>query len=366
MKLEQKLKLAAQFEQPDPEMMEALITRMEEVEAKRRPFRLKSVLIATVLLLALVGTAYAIGWIPAWTGRFAGIFGERDGQKKLIEEMGVPLGVSSTADGITITAESMLNDGRTMVVLLSAKREDGAPLVPEDAEGFEHLIFGDGPNSETPEVYRAQRAKEPITYFAEYHPGEEEAYCFAYFETAGSLPQEITLSMRELEAWYTDHTEPIADYTWIPWKLKIPVQGAKEAQKIAGGETIEAGGETYQLEGLYVSPISVMADYTVLSARPSARRTVVKKNEDGTEAEVTWHEMEYGLPLRLKVRLKDGQTIDLSTITDNNGITNLMGRIQVDETLDQYKITQGGVLQEIIPLEDIDCIIVCGHEYPVS
>ena len=341
MKLEQKLKLAAQFEQPDPEMMEALITRMEEVEAKRRPFRLKSVLIATVLLLALVGTAYAIGWIPAWTGRFAGIFGERDGQKKLIEEMGVPLGVSSTADGITITAESMLNDGRTMVVLLSAKREDGAPLVPADAEGFEHLVFGDGPNSETPEVYRAQRAKEPITYFAEYHPGEEEAYCFVYFETAGSLPQEITLSMRELEAWYADHTEPIADYTWIPWKLKIPVQGAEAAQKIAGGETIEAGGETY-------------------------RKTVVKKNEDGTEAEVTWHEMEYGLPLRLKVRLKDGQTIDLSTITDNNGITNLMGRIQVDEALDQYKITQGGVLQEIIPLEDIDCIIVCGHEYPVS
>ena len=358
MNLEQELKIAAERERPNQTLIETTIQSMEAEPLRKAPALLKPVLIAAVLIIALVGTAYAAGWLPAWTNRYAEDFGDTPDQKALIEEMGIPIGASQTAGEITVTAESMLSDGETIVIMLSAKRDNGEPLVPEGAEGFEHLIFTSGPTSQTPGISSAVRVREPVIYFKDYTPGETEAYYFGYFVIEGGDPKELELDMNSLSAWYNDREEILTEDPFAEWRLTIPLQAGDTRKRLAADVTVEAGDETCQLEGLYVSPLAVVAKYDVISTKPSERRIDL---ENGA----TW-QMDFLQDLTLKLRLKSGEEIDMSIMKDNNGIENLMGVVHVDEEGDAFRITQGGVLPRIIPLEEMDCVIINGNEYPVS
>ncbi len=366
MNLEQELKKAASYVQPSIKLKETTIKCMEREPQKRQILRWHPVLLAAALVIALVGTAYAAGWLPAWTEKYAEDFGNGPDQKALIEELGIPVGISDTEGGVTITAESMLFDGETAVIMLSAKRVNEEPLVPKDAEGFENLIFASGPVSETEHVMNAFRVREPVIYFKNYQPGDTVGYYFGYFTIEGKEPNEITLCMNSLSAWYNDHEEILTDDPYTEWRLTIPLQKNSSRKQLVAGEMIETDAESYMLENLYVSPLSVAAEYEVKSTRPSEKREVLESYEDGSEAAITWHEENFMQNLSLKVRLKNGEEIDMSIMIDNNGIENLMGIIEVDEEADRYRINQGGVLPRIIPLEEMDCVIICGKEYPVS
>ena len=65
----------------------------------------------------------------------------------------MPCASSMSRDGITVSAESVLNDGKIAAVLLKVTREDGGPLVQEEAREFEHLIFASGPVPEEDGVH---------------------------------------------------------------------------------------------------------------------------------------------------------------------------------------------------------------------
>ena len=102
----------------------------------RFPKYMRVVLVAALILgLAVIG--YATGLLsPETTERFADTFGEKDEQVALIEQMGVPLDISVTSGGITMTAEAMLNDGKVLAVLYKVARENGEPLLPADVEDY--------------------------------------------------------------------------------------------------------------------------------------------------------------------------------------------------------------------------------------
>ena len=301
-----------------------------------------------------------------WTDRYAEDFGDELDQKALIEELGIPLGISASEGGITITAESMLYDGKTAIIMLSAKRDNGEPLVSKDAKGFDQMVFGVGPVSETENIMFTVRSHESVIPFKNYTPGDTVGYYFGYYTVNGSEPEKMILYMNSLYAWYNDREEILTEDPFAEWRLMIPLQKNDTRKLVATGVTIETDAEVYLLKNLYISPLAVTAEYEVESTKPSERREVLEYFEDGSEASVTWHEEDFVQDLTLIVRLKNGEEIDMSIMTDNNGIKNLMGLVKVDEAEDKFRIRQGGVLPEIIPLEKIDCVIICGKEYPVS
>ena len=77
--------------------------------------------------------------------------------------------------------------------------------------------------------------------------------------------------------------------------------------------------------------------------------------------------------INLVLRLKDGQEIDLSTVTDLNGITNPMGYventytydIQSDNDDEVFIVHRRAVLPEIIPYDQMDCVIFNDVEYKI-
>ena len=116
--------------------------------------------------------------------------------------------------------------------------------------------------------------------------------------------------------------------------------------------------------------MSITVDYTVLSDTPSHRaEEVYETNPDGSvSSAINFHEEAFTDNINLVLRLKDGREIDLSTITEHNN-TNLLGWVEVKDPFDEegtFIVHRGAVLPEIIPYEQMECVIFNDTEYKVT
>ena len=91
-------------------------------------------------LLMTMGVGAAVTLTPAGEV-FASIFGDSPAQTEILDRMGVPIGASDTADGVTITADAIIGDTYSYAVVYSIARDDGQPL----AEDLTPLGGTDGP-----------------------------------------------------------------------------------------------------------------------------------------------------------------------------------------------------------------------------
>lgn len=103
---------------------------------KRNPKRV--FLIAAALTALLVGTAGAEIQNGVVSNLLAPVYGAS--HSETVDDIGIPLVVSVTVNGYTVTAEAVIGDRHNISVVCSLQREDGAPL----AEG---LYFEDTGNS---------------------------------------------------------------------------------------------------------------------------------------------------------------------------------------------------------------------------
>ena len=78
-------------------------------------------------LLMTMGVGAAVTLTPAGEV-FASIFGNSPAQTEIMDRMGVPIGASDTADGVTITADAIIGDTYSYSVVYSIARDDGQPL----------------------------------------------------------------------------------------------------------------------------------------------------------------------------------------------------------------------------------------------
>ena len=113
--------------QEKQEMVESLLATAPEAHRRVSHKKRVHVLIAAVIAAALCA-ACASGALRSASEVFANLFGSSQEQASLLEQLGTPLGVSCTQDGLTITADAILADEYTYAILYSIQREDGTSL----------------------------------------------------------------------------------------------------------------------------------------------------------------------------------------------------------------------------------------------
>ena len=397
MTLDERMRAQAEKLGPDKELMKKTVSRMEaasERGAAHRPantaaHRLLTALMAIALVFAIASyaaIAYKNGLLPGIEEAFSKIFGTSEEQTVLLDELAIPEESVCTRGGICVAATAQLLDQKVVVVQLRVSRENGEPLLPADTPGFESVYFASmsGDFKNQLDFFGATFDITNKGQFPTYTPGDTEAYGYLTFEKITDA--DITdweWYMGDLCAIYSggceylaspeidEHGEEIAPKD-VFWELDIPVLSSREGKTLAEGAEFAANGHTFRIDGIHVSPFAVLAIYTVTD-------TTISENAVYGDIDVGNGTQIYGMidnntrsfweGIELALRLKDGTVIDMSTFTMGQPaqeIINPIGYIEEDYKRDLYIAHRGDVLPQIIPYEEMDCVILGGVEYPVN
>lgn len=334
--------------------------------SKRRPWRARraaAVALAAVLAVTVLGVgAGAAGAFRPVTELFAPLFGGEESQLALIERLGTPIGVSDTRNGVTITAQAMLNDGKSLAVLYSVSRENGEPLVPAgQPEG--NLVFGYHGGS-GPWKFATRDS-----CFETYEPGEASAHYLALYTLRTDVSEPLIVDWNSLEYWQPESDGPVNILKLVEekgdpstnddcWQIELPLLQSNAPSKELAGEGNQgftANDRSFVITSVFVSPLSVEVAYTTQG------ETI---GEEGLYDEEIAEAFTEGMSLLL--RKKDGTELDLSELPDQFGNIHPTSRFDFSKEEGRIVGTCGAFLPEIIPLEEMDCVIFNGLEYPVN
>ena len=378
MNIDNKLKEYSMDTVPGADLKDKTLMRMQAAADAASPklrFR-RPLLVAVVaaLILGLAAAGYATGLLsPETEDQFAEALGETDEQRALIEELGMPLDISVTSGGITVTAVAALNDGKALAVLYKIERENGEPLLSADTKDLKGVLFTSRGQSDSDYYFGLRRKGVDIDYM-NYTPGETAGYYIHYASAVRNPAEKYQVELGQLQAWYKKRGENLTNRdTW--WEFEFTVPQTVESLTFAEGTVFEKNGEEFRIDFIHVSPLAILVDYTVLSDTPSHRaEELYESGPDGSMGlTIHFHTEAFTDNINLVLRLKDGQEIDLSTVTDLNGITNPMGYventythdIQSDNDDEIFIVHRRAVLPEIIPYDQMDCVIFNDVEYKI-
>ncbi len=315
--------------------------------AKRRRPVFRTALIAAAMAAALAVGSSAAGILPSPAEIFTPLFGGAAAQTEVIDKIGRPIGASDSDGGITITADAIMGDEYNAVIVYTLTRDDGERFLPEGEtlESTGLMIGGFGGAS------WVKGGGHGSSWFVDEDPEDNQ---IQLVETASSdVPLtrgNATAEFEDLRYW---DAEAERDELLYPgkWKLRFEVDYEDCSVHLGGGETVSQDGLSFTIDKLTVSPIAVKADYTadlavVWDDAPSGRQSP----EDARQSQRFLENIE------ILLTKTDGTVIDLS----GSG-----GGISPDYDANVSHCTKGGVLDEIIPLEDMASISVGGVVYEI-
>ena len=315
--------------------------------AKRRRPVFRTALIAAAMAAVLVMGSSAAGILPAPVDVFAPLFGGAVAQTEVIDKIGHPIGASDSAGGITITADAIMGDEYNAVIVYTLSRDDGERFFPE-GESLDNrmlMIGGFGGAS------WARGGAHGGAWFVDEDPDDDR---IQYVETVSS---DVSLTKGTARSEFEDLRcmDPEADQDEIlypgKWKLRFEVDYEDCSVRLGGGETFSQDGINFTIDEVTVSPIAFRVVYTsdsaaVWSNAPSGR-------EDPEDAPKMKRYLDN---IEILLTKTDGTVIDFS----NSG-----GCVSPDYEAGVSHCTKGEVLDEIIPLEELESIRVGGVTYEI-
>lgn len=315
--------------------------------AKRRRPVLRTALIAAAMAVVLVVGSSAAGILPAPADVFAPLFGGAVAQTEVIDKIGHPIGASDSDGGITITADAIMGDEYNAVIVYTLSRDDGERFFPE-GESLDNrmlMIGGFGGASWT------RGGAHGGAWFVDEDPEDDR---IQYVETVSS---DVSLTKGSARAEFEDLRcmDPEADRDEIlypgKWKLRFEVDYEDCSVHLGGGETFSQDGLNFTIDEVTVSPIAVRVAYTsdsaaVWSNAPSGRQSP----EDALKMQ------RYLDNIEILLTKTDGTVIDL----DHSG-----GSVSPDYEAGVSHCSKGEVLDEIVPLEEMQSIRVGGVTYEI-
>lgn len=332
---EQKARLAAEA---------AAAASRQTARRTRRPLGRMAVIAAVMALVLAVGSS-AAGILPAPVDVFAPLFGGSVAQTEVIDKIGHPIGASDTDNGITISADAIMGDEYNAVIVYTISRDDGERFLPEDKDldGSFLMIGGFGGSG------WVKGGTHGGAWFVDQDPEDNQ---IQYVETASSdVPMTHGTAKAEFEdlRYWNPETERDELLYEGRWKFRFEVDYEDCSVRLGGGETFSQDGLSFTIDSVSVSPIAVKVDYTVdsevqWSNAPSGR-------QDPEDARQSARFMEN---VEILLTKSDGTVIDLSTsggsISPKDGAT---------------VCSKGQVLEEIIPLAELESIAVGGVVFPI-
>lgn len=302
-------------------------------------------------LLMTMGVGAAVTLTPAGEV-FASVFGGAPAQTEIMDRMGVPIGASDTADGVTITADAIIGDTYSYAVVYSIARDDGQPL----AEDLTPLGGTDGPlpltfdQSDT--FVGMLGGSHGTAYFYDADPADN-AIQYVEMMTADTPiePGTATATFQNLYLRGKD----IQDRTLLAegkWKIRFQFDFPDSGVSLDAGQTFQLSGMEATLDGVTLSPLSIQVDYTVWEE-------LVWDHQDQADGQMGEHDREQSYrffeSLPVTVNFTDGTALDL---TGNGGGI----RPEDGKTVCQ----KGRVFEEILDLSTVESVTVGDITLPVE
>lgn len=243
-------------------MVENLLAAVPETQKRVSHKKRLHVLIAAVIAAALCA-ACASGALRSASEVFANLFGASQEQASLLEQLGTPLDVSCTQDGLTITADAILADEYTYAILYSIQREDGTSL---RADGRGESVSFQEYTMQWPQ--QAQRTSSTLRPYDEDASDQTVQYLeicqMAQPLRAGRMTAVFRgASIDEVQADGTIRTVPLGDG---PWELSFDFTPKASSIDLPTGQQFQVDGLDCTLTRVSLSPLSLHVEYTVDAA----------------------------------------------------------------------------------------------------
>ena len=315
--------------------------------AKRRRPVFRTALIAAAMAVVLAVGASAAGILPSPAEIFTPLFGGAAAQTEVIDKIGRPIGASDSDGGITITAEAIMGDQYNAVIVYTLTRDDGERFLPE-GKGLDETYLMMGGYGGASWVKGGAHGG---SWFVDEDPEDNQ---IQLVETASSnvamTKGTANASFEDLQYWNAETEQAELLYPG-KWKLRFEVDYEDCSVRLGGGETFSQDGLTFTIDEVTVSPIAVRAAYTadeavVWSDAPSGRQS----EEDARQSQ------RYLENVEVLLTKTDGTVLDLS---------NAGGSISPDYDTGISLCAKGQVLEEIIPLAELQSISVGGVVYEI-
>jgi len=310
---------------------------------RRRPV-LRTGLIAAALAAVLAVGAGASGVLRPVTEVFAPVFGGSAAQTEIIGKIGYPIGASDTDNGVTITADAIIGDAYNACVVFTITREDGEVFDYQGNEyGYMPLLFNN--DSLDLGVWGGSHGSR---YFIDQTPGDNTIQCVVTRTSDVPLRRGTARAVFEDLCVWEDTQKP-TPLVKGKWDLKFDMDYEDASVTLGGGETFQQSGMTFTVDEITVSPVAVRVAYTVDSAAqwsdaPSGRQSDADRQTM----------QRYFDDVEILLTKTDGTVLDMSnsggSISPEDGVT---------------RCTKGRILEQIIPLEELESISVGGVVYDI-
>lgn len=310
----------------------------------RRPIG-RTVLAAACITAVLAVSAGASGVLKNAAEVFAPIFGGTAAQTEVIDKIGYPIGASATDNGVTISADAIMGDEYNAAIVFTFTRDDGTALLPEGVEAPMLLVGGTGGAD-----LRVLGGSHGSSWFVDEDPTDDTLQMIQTVST--DVPLNDCTATAEFDGLYrwdaaSGERIPVVEGRW---KFKFDVAYEDSSVTLGGGETFAQDGLTFTIDKVRVSPVAVRVAYTADS------EVQWSDVPSGRQSDADAREMQRYLEnVEVLLTRTDGMVIDLSgtggSMKPGHGTT---------------VCVKGGVLDEIIPMEEIAGISVGGILYPIS
>ena len=231
----------------------------------RRARRWVRVAAGLALALALGGggtVAVAAGVLPNPADVLSDVFGDTPAQTELLNEVGRPVGASTTSNGVTVTAEAVAGDRSNYVVVYAIEfddpsvlegivpGEDGTlPLVADASRRVDGTIAGGG-----------------ASWFFDADPGDGtiqyvESMGFTTWDGAGIIGRTARFFLSGIRAYNAG-----GGYTTLAtgsWDLKFEVNYVDTTVDVPAGQRTTWQGADVTIDDVAVSIVGVTVDYTI-------------------------------------------------------------------------------------------------------
>lgn len=314
-----------------------------------------AVAVVVVLLLSL-GTAGATGALKSVGEVFAGLFGASPTQTEILNEMGHPVGVSATADGLTISVDAIIGDKFNYAIVYSITPEDGVPLPLPRLEEIEEEEREDP--FLTHEVYTYSFYKDGMpdgTGIYEFYDADPSDPSIQFVEKASyseGVPKGTIKRTFENLSYGNASSEDMDLVAAGPWKLTFSLDYKDNSITLATNQAISVKGETTTVDSISISPLSV-------NIESSFDKVISWQGDMNSDPFASYEEAPLGraiFALPISVTLKDGSVLDLSG-NESSSIGDRGGKTYY---------TRNCLFPEILPLDTIDSVTIGELTFPVE
>lgn len=319
------------------------ILNAEKAQKKRihRAHRLGLAAVAAAACLTI-----GAGAAEAATGIVSDIFAPLLGtaHTEIIDNIGYPVNASDSAGGVTVTADAVIGDNSSVCVIFSMTKDDGTPWteVPDSS----YLVFEDSTfDFNIADAGDGVLGAHGGSWFISDDP-ENRVIRFVEQRTVedGMPSGHAKETLKNLCIW-DEASQSTKTLVKGKWTLRFDLDFEDTSKQFPSGQAVEFLGEPAVITELMFSPISFSV--TVEQNRTEYPLMDDKKYLDGTSEAMD--------QLDIVLNLKDGREIDLGYWAG--------GSYGADEGKSVF--TKSSMFNEVIPLEDMESVTVCGTEIPL-